>query len=144
MSTYVNFFLRNEDNFISIGDFCRNSKVYQLFNNIAPYERMKVVSKQELDAIEHSITEQKCSYKNHITRYEENIRLISTFNNTAEEKLDSIADISTNIEEINNELEELTFAQGWVNSLIIIQNSDNYIYVGIEVPCKPTIKDIVE
>ena len=157
MSSYINFFIRSDDKFLPLSDFSRSSEIYQRLHNDVPYEKLRALTYDELDSIEDDIIEDKRRYEYKIKEYEKEINLITTFNNSAEEKLNEIESVKETIKDIKEEISELNFAKGWFNSLCRIIDSasdytdenynhlidaDKYVYVGVEVPCVPTLKDI--
>ena len=157
MSSYINFFIRSDDKFLPLGDFSRSSEIYQRLHNDVPYEKLRALTYEELDSIEDDILEDKRKYEYKIKEYEKEINLITTFNNSAEEKLNEIESVKETIKDIKEEIDELDFAKGWFNSLCRMIDSasaytdenynhlvdaDKYIYAGVEVPCVPNLKDV--
>lgn len=157
MSSYINFFIRSEDKFLPLSDFSRSSEIYQRLHNNVPYEKLRALTYNELDSIEDAIIEDKRKYTDLISGYKKEIELITTFNNSAEEKLEAINSTESMIKDIEESISELNFAQGWFNSLCRILDSardyidennnplvdaDKYIYAGVETPCVPTLEDV--
>ena len=157
MSSYINFFIRSDNRFLPLGNFSRSSEIYQRLNNDVPYEKLKALTYNKLNNVVNNIIEDAHKYNNRILKYKKEIELIATFNNSVEDKLEAINSIESTIEDIEESISELNFAQGWFDSLckIIDRASEytdedynglidasKYIYAGIETPLVPTLADI--
>ena len=155
MSTYANFFIRRKDEFIPIADYSRNSFIFEVVQHYAPYEKIQAVptriAEQWIDEAEKQITE--C--KNRIQQYQERIKLVSTFNNSVDEKMSVLRDYDEAVEELNCYIDEAITAREFFKFLAyqmipaVQYNKDldidyeHYIYVGIEIG-RPTLEDIVK
>ena len=153
MSTYVDFFVRHNDDFIRIDDFSRNTKVYEIMSGFAPYEKIRAITAEQF---EHFVNEARLCIerqKHGIEREREQIQLISQFNNSVDEKLELIQDCRNSIEEYECIIEEYEYAKYFfifLGSMIdAVRYSDDedkvdinkYIYAGIEIG-EPKIEDI--
>lgn len=149
MSAYVNFYLRVNDNFAPIGSFSRSNIIYETTNSDLPWEKMKPIRKSTLDDWVKNI-ETKSQHMAKMKKENEDkcAQIMAVANNPLEEKLDAVADIERDCDEINERIEECEYA---INTLLCFYNiieeyqyrgSDevqfendynHYIYAGIEV-----------
>lgn len=154
MSQYVNFFIRKQIKdtvtFIPLGSFSRNSEIYQASKN-APFEKIRSISGKQIDNIVQSLYDNKKKFEDRIKEVEHNISyVIPTFNNSAKEKMEEIAEQQLCIDDIYEEIADLQFAIGYFSSLkeILWDNDpegffdDKTIYYGIEIS-DPTEEDVV-
>ena len=151
MSAYKYFFIKSNTNeFISIGEFSRNTEVYRYCS--APYEKIKPLTIDNLNQIICDI-EQGIEYvKRGIQADKDERELVVKMNNSIDEKMETLLEIGRSIEENTNYLDDLKWACNYFAFLINIidyakfnNNYDinNYIYVGEEIP-EPTVDDIME
>ena len=155
MSAYANFFVRHGDDFISLGDFSRNSTIYSLVNDYAPWEKITPLTTEMLsrlidraEATKQEALRLVCVEKGFIDH-------VKTFDNSVEDKLEVIANYENTIEGLQQEAKEARYAKHFFGFLIDIidgarygehnkdVNINEYIYVGIEIG-RPTIEDICE
>ena len=157
MSAYVNFFIRVGDNFAPIGSFSRSSKIYQSFNGYAPWEKVKVVTKDELDYIRSELKDSRAEYETMIKNLETKMAAVKSFENSVEEKMEIIENIMTDkaeVQEIIDEYNDALQYMGYLEDIIDegrntdyykeykdIINPAAYLYVGIEIG-HPTLEDI--
>ena len=121
MSAYVQFFIRHEDTFLPIGTFNRNNAIYQVFDGIAEWAKIRPIGEPILNDAEKIVKE-----------------------NTVEEKLQSINEYNSYIAEITDDIKGLKVAQQYLWFLRDILesieytdfNKKPYLYVGIEVEGK--------
>lgn len=140
MSQYLNFFARHNKEFVPIADYSRSTKVYSEVN--APYEKIRAIDKTELGAIADRLRAGKIFAKTQIEAINRKLKLISSANNSLEEKLDAIDSELEVIEEYEDDIQAL---DRYATELDFIANMayDNDIFVGIEVG-DPTEKDIID
>jgi len=154
MSAYVDFFIRNKDEFIPIADYSRNSMIYSIVNDDVPYEKIRAIATQDISRFINIAAEKIRDYEQRIRKEKECIKLIATFNNDIEEKLEVIAQREESIEEYTQSIEECTYAKNFFSFLTeLIEarrweenrsiNINEYIYAGIEIE-RPTAEDICE
>lgn len=151
MSAYIHFFVRIGNDFCPIATYCRGSKVYQIFHN-APYERIAVLDKETLNDYFNEATIVRDELKEDVVRYEKLIGTITLFENSVEEKLESIEECENIIREVKDELRETEDTICFIGFLTSILNEvlydapegidkESYLYYGVE--CyRPTIEDI--
>lgn len=153
MSAYVDFFIRNKDDFIPIADYSRNSMIYSIVNNDVPYEKIRAITTQDINKFINVASEKIRECEQGIRKEKERIKLVATFDNSIEEKLEVIAQYEEGIEEYTQSIEECTYAKNFfsfLTELINVRrweenssvNINEYIYAGIEIG-RPTVEDIV-
>lgn len=140
MSQYLNFFARHNKEFVPIADYSRSTKVYSEVN--APYEKIRTIDETELRTIAERLRAGKIFAKTQIEAINRKLKLISSANNSLEEKLDAIDSELEVIEEYEDDIQAL---DRYATELDFIANMayDNDIFVGIEVG-DPTKKDIID
>lgn len=154
MSTYVDFFIRNKDDFIPIADYSRNSMIYSIVTNDIPYEKIRAITARDISEFINIAVEKIRDYEQKICKEKERIKLVATFDNNIEEKLEVIAQYEEGIEEYTQSIEECNYAKnffGFLAELIDARrwweeknsiNINEYIYAGIEIG-RPTVEDII-
>lgn len=144
MSAYIQFFIRHEDTFLPIGVFSRNNVIYQVFDDIAPWEKLRPISEMHLNDVDNIIKGLIKEGEDALACEAEERKLIASFNNSVEEKLIALADHNEFIKEIKDDIKNAEAAQRYVWTLRDILesieytdfNKQPYIYVGIEVQGK--------
>ena len=154
MSEYISFFIRREqNNFIPLFTFSRNNSIYQVFQNIIPYEKVRAISYNELENKYRECERRMENITKSINQIKEERALIASFNNSVDEKISALIDIAEQDKELRDELEEERRAGYTIVALIdIIENirfndawdKDKYIYAGIEVCDNITAEDVIE
>ena len=157
MSQYIHFFIRHENEFLPIATYSRSTYIYQSIN--APYEHIRAVRKQTVDSIKQDILFDIDKCKEDIKSLTENKSLITSFNNSIEEKWEMISGIDESINESKRILNEMQSAYeflSFIGNMISEAHDtkydedkpnwldpDKYVYMGVE--CyRPTINDIEE
>lgn len=140
MSQYLNFFARHNKEFVPIADYSRSTNVYSEVN--APYEKIRAIDETELRTIAERLRAGKIFAKTQIEAINRKLELISSANNSLEEKLDAINSELEVIEEYEDDIQAL---DRYATELNFIANMtyDNDIFVGIEIN-DPTEKDIID
>lgn len=140
MSQYLNFFARHDKEFVPIADYSRSTNVYSEVN--APYEKIRAIDETELRTIAERLRAGKIFAKTQIEAINRKLKLISSANNSLEEKLDAIDSELEVIEEYEDDIQAL---DRYATELDFIANMacDNDIFVGFEIG-EPTKKDIVD
>ena len=142
MSQYIHFFAKsNHDDFIQIDCFSRSNAIYQITNQVinVPYESISQISKSYCKDCQNVISGYIINKKETIANYNKKIDIISKFNNAIEEKITAIDDCLICIEECEQWLDELQYAE---NFFITLQNIQAPIYVGIDCGSEVTKEDI--
>ena len=152
MSQYLEIYIKSkEDNFTYLDAFSRSTCMYQLFDRDigAPYEKVRKMTKAHLqEAIEigsgylQSITERK-------KKQEDTLQLISSFNNSVDEKMEAIYEHQEYLEEYDDSITEWEWTLNYLRVLLNMAENMSYeesktgLYYGIEAG-SPTLEDIVE
>lgn len=146
MSAYASFFLKHNNDFIPLGDFCRSSVIFKTFDYYIhiPMEKITLLDKDILiEFVEKCETDIRKN-KEEISKLEKQIQDVYSFNNNVSEKMKYVSEIREIISNYEMDIGELQYASGYFNSLLTIKESadKNDIYGGIELPEKVT-KDYV-
>ena len=149
MSAYIQFFIRHEDTFLPIGVFSRNNAIYQVFDGIAVWEKIRPIGEPILNDAEKIVKEFISVSEKALARANEEKSAIVVFNNTVEEKLQSFNEYNSYIAEIKEDIKGLEAAQQYLWFLRDILeaikgtdfNKDPYLYVGIEV--EGTVEELI-
>lgn len=151
MSSYVQFFIRNDEAFMPIGVYSRNSKIYECFNEYTPWEKIKPITRPLLNKIRDDVNEDILSFQKRYDHAKEMKEYVAGMNNSMEEKLGWIDNIEATLGDCREEIERAECVKHYLNFLDDIIESveyethidhKNYLYVGIEVG-NPTVDDIV-
>lgn len=149
MSAYVDFFIRNGNDFIPLGDFSRNSIVYHTITDCTnvPWEKIIPLTLDNLQVAQTCAHKQNTDALDYINTLKDRIEEVKSFNNSVEEKLEQIEMYRDEIEECRQEAEEARYAEDYFYFLADLIESahdidaDKYIYAGIEIG-QPTVEDI--
>lgn len=146
MSSYVNFYLRINNNFAPIGSWSRSSQLYQHIHYNIPYEKIKPLTIEELEKIIYELDKDKQKFEKMKIEDEYRInRIMNAENTPLKDKLNAVADIESCFEDIDNTIKEYEYAiialrifgemidDFHYSSEITFDNDYNhYIYAGIE------------
>lgn len=139
MSQYLDFFARHDNgDFIPIANYSRSTKVYEEVN--APYGRIRKLNKQELNDVAARLRAGKKFAKSQIEATNRKLELISSANNSLEEKSDAINFGLEIIEEYKEDIQTLERFAIEID-FIAEMTYDNEVYAGIEIS-NPTEQDI--
>ena len=111
MSSYLNFYLRVNDNFIPVGSYSRSNEIYQEFRDIAPFEKIRAITEVDLDTGIFDLTNKINKSKARVESCKEDIENILRANNTMEDKIGFINDTKEMIEEYKEIIAE---CEHWV------------------------------
>lgn len=144
MSAYIQFFIRHEDTFLPIGVFSRTNTIYQIFDGIAVWEKIRPIGEPILNDAENIAKDFMRENKKALARVEEEQNLIAKFNNSVDDKLEAYGGYRDYITLIKNKMKGLEAAQQYLWFLRDILesieytdfNKKPYLYVGIEVEGK--------
>ena len=157
MSEYTQFFVRNGDNFLPIGTYCRGTKVAEAFRYIAPYEAIKPLTVSNLRSARDELREQIRDYDKSIEREREEIDFLRSCEMDNDERMERYHDATEMINDCSDFKDECAHALSFIGFLEDILeeveterkfgenplqlNENSYVYVGIEVGY-PTIENI--
>lgn len=144
MSAYIQFFIRHKDTFLPIGIFSRTNIIYQIFDGIAIWEKIRPIGEPILNDAEKITRGFMRENEKALARAEEEQNLIAKFNNSVEDKLEAYEDYRNYITLIKDKTKDLEAAQQYLWFLRDILesiedtefNKQPYLYVGIEVEGK--------
>ena len=150
MSSYISFYLKVEDKYCPLGFYSKSCSEYRFFKDFVPYEKVAPLTLEKLASVKEDVEFSISNKKEAIIRHSNNVELIKTFNNSAEDKLKLIEHNLEVIEEFKEGLEEdnecLTFINFLINILTDVSydayannhgiKADNYLWAGIEVGVK--------
>lgn len=153
MSMYVHFFIRRGDEFIPIGEYSRNSMVYQIVDTQAVWEKVKPLTKSRIQDYVETATRYYAMDVKMMADTKEKMAHIKDLSCTWEQALDCLEGYEDALQEYEEEMQECKFTEHFFEFLIDIietvqyadekiYDPDNYIYVGVEIG-HPTVKDIV-
>lgn len=140
MSQYLYFFARHDKEFVLIADYSRSTQVYSEVN--APYEKIRKIDETELRSVAERLRAGKNFAKSQIETLNRELELISSANNSLEEKLDAISSRLKLIEEYKGDIQALD-RYAIELDLIADMTYNNDIFAGVEI-VDPTEQDIVE
>lgn len=160
MSQYLNLFARVGDRFIPLASYSRNCLFYQVMRESInpPYEKVKSLSIEQLGKVRDIFAAQQKDVIMRIQHLHSKKRIIASFNNSVEDKLEALVDCDSAIEDWKIDLAQRQEGENICNFLIDMIESikygedkgfddifyNNYIYCGIEVGCDITPDDIVK
>ncbi len=151
MSSYIQFFVRNDEAFMPIGIYPRGSRIYQYFDEYTPWEKIKSVTHPLLDKIRDDVNDDILYFQKRYDRAREMKEYVATMNNSMDEKMEWIENIEATLSDCCEEIEKAEYVKHYLNFLDDIIESVEYeehieykayLYVGIEVG-NPTSEDIV-
>lgn len=158
MSQYLQFYIKNGENFLPIGTWSRSSKIYEVFYG-APYEKIRAVKNSDLANARDRVKEDLNYYAGAEQHAKDEIEFLRTCAMGAEERLERYHDLVEYLDELRENREEeervlqlINFfqdiideaadAEKWGDNPLNL-HADSYLFYGIE--CyQPTIKDLEE
>ena len=154
MSSYLSFFIRNKNDFLPIGTFCRSSEIYQITEKslTVPYAKIMSITKKDIKTILDICEERIKNYNEAIISFKERIDFIKNCNNSLEDKLEEYNDYDETIRGYEDGIEEVNEVKSYFNTLDIILedisytdtfDQSKYIYCGIEVGYNVNLDDIM-
>ena len=141
MSQYLNIFLKSDGKFIPIGDYSRSTYLYDEFN--APYGKICEYKAEGLREIGARLENRANDTKKYIQKLENLIALIPSFQgHEMEEKISTILDYKSQIEEEKEELKTLYSQSSVCYFLASIAEDYVPVYAGVEI-ADPTDQDVI-
>lgn len=145
MSQYLEIFLRTKnDQFICLEAFSRNTVLYKLIH--APYGKIRPLTEEMLREAINIVEGYIINCKESKKRQKEELKLIASFNNSVEEKIERIYQIYETIDDYKDMLSEYNIALGYLRTFLDMIDFGKYeentkFYCGVEVGT-PTVDDI--
>ena len=109
MSQYLNMYFKIGDNYLSAGNFSRNSKMYELFVNFVPYENLLNITKTRINFLIDEMSQEVQSTKEEYDKNEKKKALIATFNNSVDDKISAINYIDETMSYLKEKIVEYTY-----------------------------------
>lgn len=155
MSTYCNYFLRHNDTFLPIGDYSSCNPHCYLIKDVVPYGKMIPLTEDILSKLLDKCDLKVKENNKELEQLQEQKEYIMQANNSLNDKMHYIFDLSKQMAELDTDNDMLQYAHSFfvflyniIDSADVYKNEkldvdvDNYVYAGIEVPMHPTINDI--
>ena len=143
MSEYVEFFVKNGENYSPIGSFCRSNAIFEVArDNGVPYEGLRNVDSELIGRMRADL-EQKVRYaRKNIRIKNDYLTFLQGAEMPAEDKRLEYSDTRDEIEELEDEITHLNYFSSFCMFLDdVIESgaaydfdSNSYVWVGIEVP----------
>ena len=132
MSEYINFFVRKKgsNDFINIGNFCRSSAIFRVFN-FAPYEKIMRIDVSNFRSAIAEFNDDIEAEKKQIKSYKAARKLIEKSRvGSIEEKIEHIDYYDSMIKDSKEEIKSYKYFKNYLSFLdIILEEDDNFIYV---------------
>ena len=145
MSCYIYFFVKVGDKFAPISSFSKSTKIYELFEYVAPWGKVCPLSEVKLREAFHGASEQVQELSKKLDEMPARKALIASFNNSVDEKMEALSELERDECYLQEELNEMQRAVEFVHFLKLIEdeassaayadtcfNAEKYLYVGIE------------
>jgi len=147
MSQYINFYLRVNDKFVSLGSFSSHNAVYTALSDRVPYEKITAINKGILNAGIVELDREKEINNKFLKKNAERVALVADCKNSISEKMEEIDGLIREKDELEMEnrrmdraityfeflkdiIEDYTYdynhGKGFCN------NVAEYIYAGVE------------
>ena len=143
MSEYVEFFVKNGENYSPIGAFCRSNAIFEVArDNGVPYEGLRNVDSELIGRMRADL-ERKVRYaRKNIRVKNDYLTFLQGAEMPAEDKVVEYGDTRNEIEELEDEITHLNYCSHFCMFLDdVIESaaaydfdSNSYVWVGIEVP----------
>ena len=149
MSEYLQIYAKSKNNeFVELDCVGRSNYIYSAFD--VPYGKVKLFTRSDIIEIQNKIREDKKDVENRIKLNKDKIEQIKSFNNSAEEKLEMMSQYDVIIEEEEEYLKEIIYADYYTSFLISIIETNKYsddsredvLYIGKEVGNNITMEDV--
>lgn len=143
MSEYVEFFVKNGENYSPIGSFCRSNAIFEVArNNGVPYEGLRNVDSELIGRMRADLERKVRDARKNIRVKNDYLTFLQGAEMPAEDKRLEYDDTRDEIEELEGEITHLNYCSHFCMFLDdVIESaaaydfdSNSYIWVGIEVP----------
>lgn len=143
MSEYVEFFVKNGENYSPIGTFCRSNAIFEVArDNGVPYEGLRNVDSELIGRMRADLEQKVRNARKNIRVKNDYLTFLQGAEMSAEDKAQEYSDTRDEIEEFEDEISNLNYC---VNFCLFLDDviesaaaydfdSNSYIWVGIEVP----------
>lgn len=141
MGQDLRFFIRINDDFVSVVSYSRNQTMFSVFSEV-PYERVRALEAGDFNHAIEKVDDKLVFYKKEIDRISNLIKAISEFPNPIEEKIRSIDKCNREREEIRFAYEEALQIHCILEMFKNILKKGVRLYFGYEIDA-PTVNDIL-
>ena len=117
MSSYVSFYVKKNNEYVSLKSVSGSTALYQVCYRDIPYEKLVKVDKNDLDRIIDDLIEQKINAQNNIKDYNRLIEQVKGFDNTVEAKIDIINEYNVSIHDEEESIEYIDYAINFIQDL---------------------------
>ena len=150
MSQYIHFFIKAKDDYYPIGTYSRSDIIYQIFNEIAPYEKIRAITGDELNTLISEAKDEIEYNRSQIAAYNEKIEWLKGAHLELDECLDTLEEYMQYRNDHERTIKEIESGISFINHLkAILEDAyddnhytddvsrfwigeDAYIYFGIE------------
>ena len=141
MSQYLNIYLKVDGKYVLTGDYSRNTAIYEEFD--APYEKLRKYTPEMLKDVSARLQRKIEDTQKFNNDLHELIGLIPKFEGTdIEEKISSILDYKSQIEDNDEEISQLQYYVSICHYLADVAEYYIPVYAGVEV-ADATDKDVI-
>ena len=137
MSQYINFYFKTKnDTFISVGDFSRSTKMYEVCREVgAPWEQLEPFTKKRREQVLNGLLYRKCKARNRILELESELKDSHIFKGLSlEDRVTWREELKFEIKQWKEKISELDYG---INFVTIIgemrEGHENQLYFGFEV-----------
>lgn len=137
MSSYIDFYVKRYGVYIGIGSFSRHSEIYQAFEG-APYGKIAPLKVDELEYVKSVINEGIEKYKKSIDKCNSQAEFLRSMDNPLTEKMSLYYEISEEITEWKQAIEDAQYALSYIEFLEIVRNDqykpeeEEVLYYGVD------------
>ena len=137
MSSYVCFYVEKNGVYIPLTDYSRSNPMYKAAEYKVPYENGVKLDEKVYHAIKEELDEMIASYEKSLKRYEHDIEFTRKVEGISlNEKLDAVAEYTSYIEEVNEELDmtkaQLNVLNFMYHNIVKWNCGETNVWVGIE------------
>lgn len=137
MSQYINFYIKEKSGRrIPIGSYSRNSIMFSQCRNFVPFEHTSLLDNTKIEQIIQTTEKELTEKQRSINDFENHIKDICNYNNSAAEKDDLILSYRETINDIKDDINEYKYTIGILKTYIDINDalkySDEKEWEGIE------------
>lgn len=143
MSEYVEFFVKNGENYSPIGTFCRSNAIFKVArDNGVPYGDLRSVDAGLISRMRADLEQEVRSARKNIRVKNDYLTFLQGAEMPAEDKRLEYSDTRDEIEELEDEITHLNYCSNFclflsevIESAVAYDlDSNSYVWAGIEVP----------
>lgn len=146
MSSYIYFYIRGKKELVPVYESSRSSEMYRELGHLVPYNKVRAIPASELNEFIAIFENEIESFQKEIAHLKDELKLIPSFQNDVNKKLEAIESIEISMDSYE---EEIAAAQACIDVLRTLRGAietiryndnyyaDKYVYAGIECWCPP-------